>query len=637
MRLMTHVLCLIGLLLTAGALFPLWKWRRERRARARVDRSVAGSGQCLWQYTPSLDALWCSESFEELFDADLPETLDDWSERVHPDDRPAMAEALRACVSDATPMSGRIRVKTGAGEYRWLSARGQRIDDQVAGSLTDITESVLDSNRLELAVQSAGAGTWDWNLEAGTIVCSDRMFTMLGEQPPQGETPEQFFYERIHPDDVDATRAALERTGHNGGHYEIESRLRRADGTYAWIRSTGTVVDRAPDGSVRHMIGQHIDVTERRAADAELRLSRQRLKILFESLGEGVVVKGAAGTITDCNPAAEEILGLNREQLLGRQCVDPSWHTVNEDGSELSEEDQPCSTTLRTGIPIRGFIMGVHHPDGAIRWLRVNTVPVRGADGAVDSVIASLADITELRLALEHAEAANRSKSEFLANTSHEIRTPMTAILGFVEALEDIEDPQDRAAALETIRRNAKQLLAIINDILDVSKIEAGKLTVEQVETSITQITTDTLTLLRPRAEEKGIGLIVEIDEPMPLILSDPTRLGQIMTNLVSNAIKFTPSGRVVIKATVVGQAIRVEVIDSGIGMTHEQCRHAFDAFRQADSSTTRQFGGTGLGLRICSLLADLLDIELTVDSRPDVGSTFTLLIPLRELDRQAA
>lgn len=242
----------------------------------------------------------------------------------------------------------------------------------------------------------------------------------------------------------------------------------------------------------------------------------------------------------------------------------------------------------------------------------------------------------ELRERRAQAEAANRAKSEFLANMSHEIRTPMTAILGYSDLLLD-EDGTDEASvgrreAFGIIKRNGEHLLDLINGILDLAKVESGSLAIEQVQCSPSAILGEVVKLMRIRAEEKAIGLTVEADGPLPgTISTDPLRLHQILVNLVSNAVKFTDKGHVRIVGRMSGEGLArrlcFDVSDTGIGMNESQIAQLFLPFSQVDGSATRRFGGTGLGLAISQRLAEALGGEITVQSTPNVGSTFTLTI----------
>ena len=247
------------------------------------------------------------------------------------------------------------------------------------------------------------------------------------------------------------------------------------------------------------------------------------------------------------------------------------------------------------------------------------------------------AEIRELNEQLaesaQAAESANLAKSEFLANMSHEIRTPMTAILGFSEVvLGNVRDPEN-VDGLKTIRRNGEHLIDIVNDILDLSKIESGKMGVEQIECSPCQILSDVASLMRVRSSAKGLPLEVEYDGPIPqYIHSDPTRLRQILINLVGNAIKFTEAGKVrviarLLDADSVEPKLKIDIVDTGIGMTEEQLAKLFQPFVQADTSTTRKFGGTGLGLTISRRLAEMLGGGVSVHSTVAQGSTFSVTV----------
>ncbi len=335
-------------------------------------------------------------------------------------------------------------------------------------------------------------------------------------------------------------------------------------------------------------------------------------------------------------------------------------HVHPEDLPMIRESLATALANERQNMAVEYRLQG---PDGTMRWVRSGGSVHRQTNGHVIA-FGTTSDITEqkraedeLKQTLEAIESANlalaefnaltesatRAKSEFLANMSHEIRTPMTAILGFAELLlgaNDIDQlPPERVDAIRTIQRNGEYLLGLINDILDLSKIEAGKYDIERVSCSPAQVLADVLSLMRVRAEAKRLSLSIEYGTPIPeTIRSDPLRLRQVLVNLVGNAVKFTEMGSVRMVARLLQPPdrpalLQVEVIDTGIGMTEEQIANLFRPFSQADSSTTRKYGGTGLGLTISKRLAEMLGGDISVRSEPDKGSTFTVTIETGKLE----
>ena len=294
--------------------------------------------------------------------------------------------------------------------------------------------------------------------------------------------------------------------------------------------------------------------------------------------------------------------------------------------------------SARTGRPVRFEYQ--REIAGRSRWVAGSVSDVRDAPRPRFAYCAE--DITEHReamIALETAKsaalAASRAKSEFLANMSHEIRTPMTAILGYAELLLDPDlPPEQRDDCARTIRRNGRHLLTIVNDVLDISKIEAGKMGVERLACDPRRIVDEVVSLMRPKALEQGLDFGVTIDGPIPTrIHTDPTRLRQILLNLVSNAVKFTECGGVRVRVDLADPPghpdprLRFRVTDTGVGLSPQQQSQLFRPFQQADGSTTRTHGGTGLGLAICHRLVELLGGWITVSSAPGEGSTFTFTV----------
>ncbi|MFM2090715.1 MAG: hypothetical protein RLZZ127_1204 [Planctomycetota bacterium] len=360
----------------------------------------------------------------------------------------------------------------------------------------------------------------------------------------------------------------------------------------------------------------------------------QRLRSLIAAMDEGMVVQARDGRITACNPAAERILGLNADQLMGLTSMDPRWRTVREDGSPFPGDQHPSMVALASGRPVRRVLMGVGVKPEAERWILINAEPFDFVDGVPRSVVATFSDVTDLRAteralraAKESAESATRAKSEFLATMSHEIRTPMNGVMGLTELLLDSPLNDDQRSMLSTVQESGRALLAILNDILDWSRIEAGRMDLERVPVDALQVVRDVTTLLEPQARAKGLA--IACTGGAPAILADAGRLRQILFNLVGNAVKFTQRGRVDIHIEPAGDRCRIRVQDTGIGIPADRIPQLFQRFSQIDASRTRQYGGSGLGLAISRQLAELMGGGITVASEAGQGSVFTLELPI--------
>jgi PAS domain S-box-containing protein len=375
------------------------------------------------------------------------------------------------------------------------------------------------------------------------------------------------------------------------------------------------------------------DVTNRRKTEQNLEVSAVRYRRLFESAHDGILILDAVtGKVLDANPFIGGLLGYPREHFLGKEL----WEIGVFQDAEMSKS---AMATLQKVGRIRYEDLPLQHKDG--RHIPVEFVSNVYREGRQNVIQCNIRDITErkrlsqdLAKAMLDAETANRSKSEFLANMSHEIRTPMSAILGFADMLLH-KSPEEcaQAGCVQVIRRNSLHLLELINEILDLSKIEAGQMRVERISCDLPALLSELISLMSPRAAEKGLGFGVIFQGGIPrLIKSDPLRLRQILVNLLGNAVKFTESGRIDLRVADEGAdgpniVLRVDVIDSGIGMSPEQLARLFLPFTQGDASITRKFGGTGLGLTISRRLAKLLRGDVTAISQPNIGSVFTLKV----------
>ncbi|RPJ69596.1 MAG: PAS domain S-box protein, partial [Desulfobacteraceae bacterium] len=417
-----------------------------------------------------------------------------------------------------------------------------------------------------------------------------------------------------------------------GANDEIGSLAREFNTMMGSIHTT----DRALRESEREL-KDHRDNLERLVVErtTELAKSEERMRLVLDSAGDGIIGVDNEGRATFVNNAAERMLGLGEGELIGHPIHDLIHHS-RFDGSPYPADECPMRSAFTDGE--------VHRVDEEMLWRRDRTGfqaeytanPIR-REGQVIGAVIVFNDITErkraeerLRQAQEAAEAANKAKGDFLANMSHEIRTPMNAILGMTHLALKTDLTPKQSDYLQKIQTAGNALLGIINDILDFSKIEAGKLEMEAVPFHLDQVMDNLASLITVKAHEKeGIEVLFCTNPDVPrALVGDPLRLGQVLINLANNAVKFTERGEIVVATELVQRKektaeIRFAVKDTGIGLTAEQKARLFQSFSQADTSTTRKFGGTGLGLAISKRLVEMMGGRIWVESGPGQGSTF--------------
>ncbi|MDS4068650.1 MAG: PAS domain S-box protein [Candidatus Competibacter sp.] len=461
-----------------------------------------------------------------------------------------------------------------------------------------------------------------------------------------GYAPEEFLADPelmtriIHPDDRAAYQAHFEQAD-PAGESELDFRIVRRDGEPRWIgHRCQEMVDEAGHHLGRR--GTNRDITERKQAEEQLR----KLSQAVEQNPNPIMIANLDRRIEYVNTAFCTVTGYPHAEAVGQ------FDNFLCAGKTRQETLDSLATALGHGKPWKGEFIN-RRKDGG-EYVEFNLIsPIRQSDGRITHYLAIKEDITEkkqvgaeldrhrhnlkelvaertvqLAEAREQAEAANQAKSAFLANMSHEIRTPLNAILGFTHLLQRDEPPPAQSERLSQIAAAARHLLAVINDVLDLSKIEAGKLELERTDFPLSAILDHVRSLIAATAKAKG--LVIEVDsDAVPLWLrGDPTRLRQALLNYAGNAVKFTERGTITLRAKLLVETdddlqIRFEVQDTGIGLALEQLPRLFEAFEQADATTTRRHGGTGLGLAITRRLATLMGGEVGVESQPGVGSVF--------------
>ncbi len=477
---------------------------------------------------------------------------------------------------------------------------------------------------------------------SGRITFANQSFCRLLGLPREkvlGKTDFDFFpkelAEKYRHDDM-----LVERTGQTFS--DIEENRSGGETHFFEVRKMPI---RSAEGQI---VGTQIifwDVSEQKRAETELDQERQLLNALLANTPDHIDFKDRDGRYIRVSRAKAWQMGLNSPaDATGKT----DWDFYPEQYARRSREDE--AQVVRTGRSVVGKEEQLVWPDGHTTWVSTTKAPLRNYRGEVVGTFGVSRDITNRKLAeeaqreaKEAAEAANRAKSDFLANVSHEIRTPLNAIIGMTELVLDFDLTPVLRDYLETVLTSGESLLGIINQILDFSKIEADKIELENVRFALRETLGDTLKALAFRAHTKGLELAWHVDPAVPEILDgDPTRLNQIVVNLVGNAIKFTQDGEVVVRVD--GKRVEedfvelhISVTDTGIGIPESQQEKIFSAFQQADTSTTREFGGTGLGLSISLRLAALLNGQIWVESEPGRGSAFHVTVRLHVAEEQTA
>ncbi|GLT23652.1 hypothetical protein GCM10007933_31200 [Zoogloea oryzae] len=510
--------------------------------------------------------------------------------------------------------------------------------------------------RMRLALHAANMGAYEY------VPSTDRVHRS-GDVPRawglDTEGTGQHYLALVHPEDQEGIANALAGLTPDTPDYAVEYRLRKRDGSYIWVADWASAVF-DDDGRIDRVFGVCRDVTGRRALEDELQQHQQHLerlvaeraaqlssseanlRLILESTADGVYGVDNHGRVTFINPSACRMLGLDQEAVIGTH-IHALIHHSHPDGSPYPTCNCPTNQTLQHGEGMTITDEVYWHADGHPVPVIYSTHPMV-RDGRIVGAVVSFMDATERRALEEEREQARlaaerlaRVKSEFLANMSHEIRTPLNGILGFAHiGYRDSTDPRQRSAFAH-ILDSGKLLLGVVNDILDFSKIEAGKLHIEAVPVDLPALLETITTAFDERAESRGLALrLVRAPDLPESCLADPLRLGQILTNLLSNGLKFTEKGEVSLSAALDGDSLVFRIADTGIGIAEAQLAQLFNAFEQADSSTTRRFGGTGLGLAITKRIVDLLGGTISATSTEGHGSVFEVRVPYIPAPRPA-
>ena len=623
----------------------------EARYRLPLDANNDG----LWDWDLETGAVIVNDRWFALFDyrpGEVPATIDLWWETLHPEDAAATLRALDDYLQGRAPdYLNDHRVVTRSGEVRWhrsvgkvVARDGQGKPTRMVGTNADITDRVLAEERLkdslrllELATRIADIGIGSWDLASGGLEWDARLraWYEIPEETPVSDLTYEYWMQCIHPDDREFVEASVRAAIRDGTPADGDFRLLLPSGRVRYIHISG-IIERDAQGQPCRIIAVSRDVTAQRAQEAALQESEERFRLAFENANTGMCLVDLQGRLLKVNDRMSTFFGYRREEVEGR--------TVN----DFAEPEDRTVSPRYISHAVHGegdtaiFEKRYRHRDGHLIVGQVAASLVRDAQGQPLYFISQVEDITarkryeqELEQARESAESANRAKSEFLALMSHEIRTPMNAVLGLTQILNREPLTADQHEMVERIQGAGQSLLGILNDILDLSKIEAGQLHLEPRPFDLDAVLARVAGLMGYAARAKGLGFRVEGPAaPLGPLVGDALRLEQVLTNLVGNAVKFTERGEVTLSVQWVrteapSVRLRFEVRDTGIGIPPEARSRLFQPFSQADEGIARRFGGTGLGLAICRRLVAAMDGEIGVESVPSEGSVFRFEVSL--------
>jgi PAS domain S-box-containing protein len=653
----------------------------QKRQRASLDEALAflRESQAIarvggWKANPATDRLLWTEEVYRMVEHPLdcpPAGLAEGLRYYAPESLPEIRAALARTQETGEPFSLECRMITRSGREFWAELRCiGRVEDPeegtyITGTFQDVSErraaalALAEAEaRWKFALEGSGLGVFDWNMESGQVYFSRLWKSMLGYRDDELEDVYSTWTGLLHPDDLGPTMATLDAyIRGETREYKVEFRMRHKDGHWRWVQARGLVVARREGGTPLRMIGVHLDIQPQKEAEARLLASEARLRQTLENSPDVAVQwYDAAGRVIYWNPASEAIYGWTSAEALGRTLGELIFTPEHErdfrqtldrltaTGQRAESRDYPCRNKVGEPRIVTATVFpipGQGPEDRIFVCMDVDITERRRAEILLERHRLNLeeevaARTADLSVAKEAAEAASRAKSTFLANMSHELRTPMNAIMGMTGlALRRAEDPKLKDQ-LGKIDHASRHLLAVINDILDLTKIEAERLTLEQIDFRLGEVLENDRSLIAHKAAEKGLTLTIDIPRDLAVrtLRGDPLRLGQVLLNLSGNAVKFTASGGITLRVRLAAEEpeallVRFEVADTGIGIPPEQRGRLFSAFEQADGSMSRKYGGTGLGLAISKRLVHLMGGEIGVDSQPGTGSTFWFTVRL--------
>lgn len=529
--------------------------------------------------------------------------------------------------------------------------------DQIDSNLKEIQAGKrllkISEFRWKFAIEGAGDGLSDWNILDGTVFFSTQWKRMFGYSDAEIGNGLDEWEKRIHPEELSETLARMQ--DYLSGKltaYTSEHRIRCKDSNYLWVLVRGMVVNYSDNGKPLRMICTYTDISQRKLSEKYLQMESEKNLLFLRNASDGIHILDHTGNIIEVSDSFCQMLGYQRNEAIGMHVSQwDAQYTASELMHLLNQLFAKQARSIFESLHLRKD-GSIFHVELSVSPMELNGKPIlfcssrdiserksveaelfKHRNHLEELIEARSLEVKRLNQQLERrileVETANRAKSAFLANMSHEIRTPMNAIIGLSHILQNRGNLNtDQLDKLGKINAASSHLLAIINDILDLSKIEAGKLELQCAIFNRYELMHKVSQLINDKIVAKGLYFLVNVDCMPIALIGDQTRLSQMLINYLGNALKFTEKGGITLRASIIEETtedvlLRFSVEDTGIGITEEQKSRLFLEFEQADKSTTRNFGGTGLGLAITLHLAKLMGGNVGVESQPGIGSLF--------------
>ncbi len=617
-----------------------------RIGEQRLEMALESAQMGVWELKLGDKSDWRTLEHDRIFGYDslLPEwTYEIFLDHVLPEDREEVNQKFKAAISSSKDWHFNCRIQRADGAVRWIEAQGRKYPGEkgrkgrIIGLVADITErqrteaALRESEeRFRVLMEASAQAVWETN--PGGVPVKDqsvwRAYT--------GQTEEDFFGDgwvnAVHPEDREFAEREWREAVAAERNVDLEFRLRSPGGRWRWTHVHSAPI-RDAAGHILKWVGMNIDITDRKEAEEALRASEEKFRAVFEKAATGMGrVRFSDGSWIDVNDALCRMLGYSPEQM--RATPWPQITHPEDLDLDLIPFRRMAAGELDNYSVEKRFV----HKDGHHAWARLTLSLVRDSQGQPDYEIAVIENIVErkqaeqaIRDAKTAAEEASRAKGEFLATMSHEIRTPMTIFMAAIEHLLQIDRHPERRHLLGMADQSARRLRCLIDDILDFSRIESRKVDIEDEPFDLRNFVREAVHLFDLPAREKNLRLEMDVAPDVPqIVVGDPDRLGQVFTNLIGNAVKFTREGEIRVRVQLRKQLVEFAVIDTGIGIPEEKHARLFESFSQVDASSTRQYGGTGLGLAISKGLVELMGGEIFVQNRQGEGSVFTFTLPLK-------